>query len=97
MNAIAIILALACLFASTLAQNRYGWPSSYERYLERQGVWDYNRHEAKANYRNRKSYERDLRDLYEDWKRQTRWGKPDYRSNRFGQPTGGLSRYGFQG
>lgn len=62
-----------------------------------QGVWDYNRHDVRDDYRRRGNYERNLRDLFDDWKRQTRWGAKDYRSNRFNQPTGGFSRYGFPG
>uniref|UniRef100_A0A1I7TJG4 Serum amyloid A protein n=2 Tax=Caenorhabditis tropicalis TaxID=1561998 RepID=A0A1I7TJG4_9PELO len=99
MNSFAILLAFAMLFATALAGpgNRYGWPSSYERFLERQGVWDYNKHEVRSDYRRRGNYERDLRDLFDDWKRQTQWGGKGYRSNRFQQPTGGFSRYGFPG
>ncbi|CAO4385584.1 unnamed protein product [Caenorhabditis nigoni] len=87
------------LFSVALAGpgNRYGWPSSYERFLERQGVWDFNKHEPRADYRRRGNYERDLRDLFDDWKRQTQWGGKGYRSNRFQTPKGGFSRYGFPG
>uniref|UniRef100_A0A8R1IS05 Uncharacterized protein n=1 Tax=Caenorhabditis japonica TaxID=281687 RepID=A0A8R1IS05_CAEJA len=100
MNTFSVFLAIAMLLATALAGpggNRYGFPSSYERFLERQGVWDYNRHDVRADYRRRGNYERDLRDLYEDWKRQTRWGGKDYSSKRFQQPSGGFSRYGFPG
>uniref|UniRef100_A0A8R1II93 Uncharacterized protein n=1 Tax=Caenorhabditis japonica TaxID=281687 RepID=A0A8R1II93_CAEJA len=100
MNTLSVFLAISMLLATVLAGpggNRYGFPSSYERFLERQGVWDYNRHDVRSDYRRRGNYERDLRDLYDDWKRQTRWGGNDYNSQRFQQPTGGFSRYGFPG
>ncbi|CAP33247.1 Protein CBG14826 [Caenorhabditis briggsae] len=99
MNSFAILLAFAMLFSVTLAGpgNRYGWPSSYERFLERQGVWDYKNHNVRSDYGRRGGYERDLNNLFDDWKRQTRWGQSDYRSNRFNQPTGGYGRYGFPG
>ncbi|PIC18599.1 hypothetical protein B9Z55_024437 [Caenorhabditis nigoni] len=98
MNSFAVFLAFAMLLATALAGpggNRYGWPSSYERFLEKQGVWDYNRHDVRDNYRRRGGYERDLNNLYDDWRRQTHWGQNDYRSNRFNQPSGGYGRYGF--
>ncbi|CAB3400372.1 unnamed protein product [Caenorhabditis bovis] len=99
MNALCLFLAFALLINSSIAgpSNRYGWPSSYERFLEKQGVWDYNRHDVRDSYRRRGNYESDLRDLYDDWKRQTHWGQKDYRSNRFQKPSRGYGRYGFPG
>ncbi|EGT43119.1 hypothetical protein CAEBREN_20217 [Caenorhabditis brenneri] len=100
MNSFSVFLALAVLLATAMAGpsgNRYGWPSSYEKFLERQGVWDYNNHAVRSDYGRRGNYERNLNDLFDDWKRQTRWGQGDYRSNRFQQPTGGYGRYGFPG
>ncbi|CCD63811.1 Neuropeptide-Like Protein [Caenorhabditis elegans] len=97
MNTFGLLLALAVLFASVEAANRYGWPDSYERFLERQGVWDFKKHEVKSSYRTRKSYERDLKDLFDDWKKQTRWGQKDYRSNKYQAPKSGFGRYGFPG
>ncbi|CAB3400373.1 unnamed protein product [Caenorhabditis bovis] len=78
-------------------RNRFDWPDSYEKILERQGVWDYKRHEVKEIYRKRPSYERDLRNLYDDWKKQTHWGQKDYKSSRYKIPSSGFGRYGFPG
>lgn len=65
--------------------------------LFQQGVWDFKKHEVKSSYRTRKSYERDLKDLFDDWKKQTRWGQKDYRSNKYQAPKSGFGRYGFPG
>ncbi|CAI2357189.1 unnamed protein product [Caenorhabditis sp. 36 PRJEB53466] len=94
MNAFGLLLAFAVLFASAAAANRYGWPDSYERFLERQGYWDFKSHDVKSSYRGRANYEHDLRELFDDWKKQTRWGQKDYRSNKYTPPQG---RWGFPG
>ncbi|CAD6185043.1 unnamed protein product [Caenorhabditis auriculariae] len=97
MNYFFLLFALALLSSALCGPNRYGFPDSYERYLERQGAWDFKKHEVRGDYGRRGNWERDLRDLFEDWKKETHWGRPDYRSSRFQAPRGGYGRYGFSG